>query len=74
VLQDLIRDFELTRRHAIVEWAQSLAQSHPLIGEADQLRAFRTVCEELGIHTPTNLEALLVLTDRYKAGDNLGSS
>ena len=68
VLQDLMHDFELVRRHAIVEWAQSLAESNPLVDEAVRLRAFREACEQLGIHTPANFEALLVLADRFKAG------
>ena len=68
VLQDLMHDFELVRRHAIVEWAQSLAESNPLVDEAVRLRAFREACEQLGIHMPANFEALLVLADRFKAG------
>ena len=68
VLQDLMHDFELVRRHAIVEWAQSLAESNPLVDEAVRLRAFREACEQLGIHMPANLEALLMLADRFKAG------
>lgn len=69
VLQDLIHDFELVRRHAIVEWAQSLALSNPQVAEADRLRVFRDACEQLGINLPENLEALLVLADRFKAAD-----
>jgi len=38
VLQDLIHDFEQVRRHAIVEWAQSLALSNSQVDEADRLR------------------------------------
>ena len=67
VLQDLMHDFELVRRHAIVEWAQSLAASNPLVDEAVRLRAFRDACEQLGIHMPANFEALLVLAQRFKA-------
>ena len=70
VLQDLMHDFELVRRHAIVEWAQSLAASNPLVDEADRLRAFRNGCEQLGIHMLENLEALLVLAERFKAAGN----
>ncbi len=66
VLQDLMHDFELVRRHAIVEWAQSLAESNPLVDEAVRLSAFRDTCEQLGIHMPANLEALLVLAGRFK--------
>ncbi len=66
VLQDLIHDFELVRRHAIVEWAQSLALSNPQIAEADRLRVFRDACERLGINIPENFEAQLVLADRFK--------
>ena len=70
VLQDLIRDFELVRRHAIVEWAQSIALSNPQLAEGDRLRVFRDACEQLGINIPENFEALLVLADRFKpAGD-----
>jgi hypothetical protein len=65
VLQDLIYDFELVRRHAIVEWAQSLALSNPQVDEADRLRVFREACEQLGIRLPENFEALLVLADRF---------
>ena len=67
VLQDLMHDFELARRHAIVEWAQSLAASNPSVDEAVRLRAFRDACEQLGIHMPANFEALLVLAQRFKA-------
>ena len=67
VLQDLIHDFELVRRHAIVEWAQSIALSNPQVAEADRLRVFRGACEQLGINIPDNFEALLVLADRFKA-------
>ena len=67
VLQDLIYDFELVRRHAIVEWAQSIAMSYPKVEEADRLRVFRDACERLGINVPDNFEALLVLADRFKA-------
>ena len=67
VLQDLIYDFELVRRHAIVEWAQSLALSNPQVDEADRLRVFREACEQLGIHLPENFEALLVLADRFSS-------
>ena len=67
VLQDLIYDFELVRRHAIVEWAQSIAMSYPKVDEADRLRVFRDACERLGINIPDNFEALLVLADRFKA-------
>jgi hypothetical protein len=67
VLQDLIRDFELVRRHAIVEWAQSLALSNPQVAEADRLRVFREACEQLGVHLPENFEALLVLADRFSS-------
>lgn len=66
VLQDLIHDFELVRRHAIVEWAQSLALSNPQVAEADRLRVFRDACERLGINIPENFEAKLVLADRFK--------
>ena len=66
VLQDLMHDFELVRRHAIVEWAQSLAESSPSVDEAVRLRAFRSACEQLGIQMPENLEALLVLAHRFK--------
>ena len=67
VLQDLIYDFELVRRQAIVEWAQSIAMSYPQVDEADRLRVFRDACERLGINIPENFEALLVLADRFKA-------
>jgi len=67
VLQDLMHDFELVRRHAIVEWAQSLALSNPQVDEADRLRVFREACEQLGIHLPENFEALLVLVDRFSS-------
>ena len=67
VLQDLMYDFELVRRHAIVEWANSLALSNPQVDEADRLRAFRDTCEQLGIHIPENFEALLTLAVRFKA-------
>jgi hypothetical protein len=67
VLQDLIHDFELVRRHAIVEWARSLALSNPQVDEADRLRVFREACEQLGIHLPENFEALLVLADRFNS-------
>lgn len=70
VLQDLMHDFELVRRHAIVEWAQSLAASNPLVDKAVRLRAFRNGCEQLGIHMPANLEALLVLAARFKTAGN----
>lgn len=63
----MIYDFELVRRHAIVEWAHSLALSNPQVDEADRLRVFRDACEQLGIHIPENFEALLVLADRFKA-------
>ena len=69
VLQDLMHDFELVRRHAIVEWARSLALSNPQVDESDRLLAFRQACEQLGIHTPENLEALLVLADRLNPTD-----
>jgi hypothetical protein len=67
VLQDLMHDFELVRRHAIVEWAQSLALSNPQVDEADRLRVFREACEQLGIDLPENFEALLVLADRFNS-------
>jgi hypothetical protein len=67
VLQDLMHDFELVRRHAIVEWAQSLALSNPQVDEADRLRVFREACEQLGIDLPENFEALLVLADRFSS-------
>jgi len=67
VLQDLMHDFELVRRHAIVEWAQSLALSNPQVDEADRLRVFREACEQLGVHLPENFEALLVLADRFSS-------
>ncbi len=67
VLQDLIHDFEQVRRHAIVEWAQSIALSNPQVDEADRLRVFRETCEQLGIHIPENFEALLVLADRFSS-------
>ena len=70
VLQDLMHDFELVRRHAILEWAQSLAESNPLVDEADRLCAFRNTCEQLGIHIPENFEALFVLVDRFKTAGN----
>lgn len=60
VLQDLMHDFEIVRRRAIVEWAKSLADAHPLVDEADHLLSFRKIGEQLGIHLPENLEALLV--------------
>jgi len=69
VLQDLIYDFELVRRHAIVQWAHSLALSNPQVDEADRLRVFRGACEQLGINIPENFEALLVLADRFKAAN-----
>jgi hypothetical protein len=62
-----MHDFELVRRHAIVEWAESLAESNPSVDEAVRLRAFRNGCEQLGIHVPANFEALLVLAQRFKA-------
>ena len=62
-------DFELVRRHAIVEWARSVASLNPKADEATRLAAFRAACEQLGIHIPENLEALLVLADRFHAGD-----
>jgi len=65
VLQDLIHDFEQVRRHAIVEWARSIAHSNPQAAEADRLRVFREACEQLGIRVPENFEALLVLADRF---------
>lgn len=70
VLQDLMHDFELVRRHEIVEWAHSLAASNPSVDESVRLRAFRHACEQLGIHMPENLEALLVLAERFKAAGN----
>ncbi len=67
VLQDLMHDFELVRRHAIVEWAQSLALSNPQVDEADRLRVFREACEQLGIDLPENFEAWLVLAERFSS-------
>ena len=67
VLQDLMHVFELVRRHAIVEWAQSFAEQHPGVDEGKHLEAFRAMCDRLGIHAPENLEALLVLSARLKA-------
>jgi hypothetical protein len=67
VLQDLMHDFELVRRHAIVEWAQSLALSNPQVDEADRLRVFREACEQLGVNLPENFEALLVLAERFNS-------
>jgi len=69
VLQDLMYDLELVRRHAIVEWAQSLALSNPQVDEANRLRVFREACEQLGIHLPENFEALLVLADRFSSAN-----
>jgi hypothetical protein len=67
VLQDLMHDFELVRRHAIVEWAQSLALSNPQVDEADRLRVFREACEQLGVNLPENFEALLVLAEQFNS-------
>jgi hypothetical protein len=67
ILQDLMYDFELVRRQAIVEWAQSFALSNPQVDEADRLRVFREACEQLGVHLPENFEALLVLADRFNS-------
>lgn len=74
VLQDLIHDFELVRRHAIVEWAQSLALSNPQLAEADRLRAFRGACEQLGINIPENFEALFVLVCHVRRNPRLMSA
>ena len=46
VLQDLMHDFELVRRHAIVEWAQSLAESNPLVDEAYFPHVGRRICAQ----------------------------
>jgi len=40
------------------------------LGASTPLSAFRNACEELGIHLPENLEALLVLVDRFEAAGN----
>ncbi len=72
VLQDLMRDFELVRRHAMVEWAHSLSRTSPDADEATRLSAFRQACDQLGVHIPDNLEALLVLSDRFKAEPGSG--
>lgn len=72
ILEDLMRAIEVVRRRAIVEWAKSLADAHPLVAEADRLRSFRKIGEELGIHLPENLEALLVLSERLKDGGDVG--
>jgi hypothetical protein len=72
VLQDLIHDLEILRRRAILEYAQSFAESHPKVESADHLRAFRKVCESLGIHVPSNLEALLVLAETFKDHGKVG--
>jgi hypothetical protein len=68
VLQDLMHDFELVRRHAIVEWAHSLSMTAPEVDESKRLEAFRSMCDQMGVHVPENLEALLVLSERLKAG------
>ncbi len=67
VLQDLMSDFELVRRHALVEWAHSLSRTAPEADEATRLSAFRQACDQMGVHVPDNLEALLVLSARFKA-------
>ena len=68
VLQDLMDDFELVRRHAIVEWAHSLSMTVPEVDESRRLEAFRSLCDQMGVQVPENLEALLVLSGRLKAG------
>jgi hypothetical protein len=68
VLQDLMHDFELVRRHAIVERAHSLSMTAPEVDESKRLEAFRSMCDQMGVHVPENLEALLVLSERLKAG------
>jgi len=72
VLQDLIHDLEIVRRRAVVEYAQGFSKARPLVSSSDHLRAFRKVCDQTGIHIPPNLEALLVLCERFKDGTNAG--
>jgi uncharacterized protein with GYD domain len=40
----------------------------PEVDESKRLEAFRSMCDQMGVHVPENLEALLVLSERLKAG------
>jgi hypothetical protein len=61
VLQDVMLDFEVVRRHAMIQWADQLFQQTPTIPPSERFRAFRAVCDEIGVHIPANFEALFVL-------------
>ena len=68
VLQDLVDECELVHRHAIVEWAHSLSMIAPETDGSRCLEAYRSMCDQMGVQAPENLEALLVLSERLKAG------
>ena len=58
VIQDLVYDLERVRRHALVEFATSLARSNPKVEMAAGLLAFRSVCEQGGLQIPSDLDEL----------------
>lgn len=65
VLQDLMHDFELVRRMALVEWAAHYAELHPMADPASQNRAFRSMCKSDGLHVPDDFESLLIPENGY---------
>ena len=59
VLQDLIHDLEIVRRHSIAEWSQALAKLDSTHESRGHLSKFIAVCNHLGVHLPEDIESLI---------------
>ena len=67
LIQDLMADLENLRRIALREFAQLLEKTKPSASEAIALTKFCKVCNDIGIHQPSDLEALLMFAAKSEA-------
>lgn len=62
VLDELVDSIAITREHALLEWFFELQPRAPHAPLELRIQAFKKVCRNLGIDTPQNLDAMLVLS------------
>lgn len=62
VLDELVDSIAITREHALLEWFFELQSRSPHAPLELRIDAFKQVCRDLGIDTPQNLDAMLVLS------------
>ncbi len=66
VLDDIANAIQRTRTHALVAYFRECQVRAPNVHMAEQIEAFRKICDLAGVVLPDELEALLVLDQQFR--------